>query len=210
MQEMILYPHFRNNRPELNPLELCGLFLLDRPAQVPVAAFRIISDDQESTFVVEPEQHCDIALLLLLFMDRTGRPTYTVTPAMKNEICVYVGNDAVKQAASPDTKHQALRALLGDRVTVELVLQPNYGEYLATGRNVTEVIEVAWARRESLTAQSPEPFLRRALIMLHSALDSDALMAATMHDESFVNWADTWSERILELRNCLLPELQTA
>lgn len=210
MEELILYPHFRTNRPELNPPELCGLFLLDRPAQVPVAAFRIISDDQESTFVVEPEQHCDIALLLLLFMDRAGHPTYTVTPAMKDEICVYVGNDAVKQAASPDTKHQALRALLGDRVTVELVLQPGYGEHLTTGRNATEVIEAAWARRESLTAQSPEPFLRRALGLLHSALDSDQLMDATMRDESFIKWADAWGERVLELRDRLLPELQPA
>ncbi len=210
MQEMILYPHFRNNRPELNPLELCGLFLLDRPAQVPVAAFRVVSDGQEFTFTVEPDQHCDIALLLLLFMDRTGHPTYNVTTAMKNEIRIYVGSDAMKQVMLPNTEHQALKALLGDQVTVDLVLQPNYGEHLATGRNVTEVIEVAWARRESLTASSSDPFLRRALIMVLSALDSDALMNAGLCDAPFVAWADTWGERILELRERLLPELQTA
>lgn len=167
---LMLSPRFNPQHPITNVAQLCGLFLIERPAQVPVAAFRVISDGQKHEFLVETTakswRHCPIALVLLLFMDRIGHPQYNLTPEMRNELCDYAGAEAVFQATQFDADDQALRALLGDEVQVELVLKPGYSEHLAARRSAPEVIGHAWQRRESLTARSPEPFLRRAITMM--------------------------------------------
>lgn len=167
---MMLSPKFDPKRHVNNVAQLCGLFLIERPAQVPVAAFRVTSDGKKQEFVVETAartwRHCPIALVLLLFMDRVGHPQYSLTPEMRTELCDYAGAEAVFQATQFDAEDQALRALLGDEVQVELVLRPGYSEHLATRRSAREVIGHAWQRRESLTAHSPEPFLRQAIAMM--------------------------------------------
>ena len=196
----VIVPEFVSDDLAANTLELCELFMLREEAEVPIDRFTLVSDGREASFAVGPGTYKS-ALVLLYLMTKSATPMFELTPYMRTIVAEYFGPTILADAARPDTRHKTVRALLGHSVYIRLTLRPGYRECLATGRDLEEVIRYAWARRETITPNSPEPFLRLALKSLFEKIEEKSLAIAASDDGGWPN--QTWADRALVLQQQL-------
>ena len=88
-------------------------------------------------------------------------------------------------------------------VFITLELAPGYRNHLASGRSPEEIVDHAWARRDTLTPDSPEPFLRQALQTFFQQYEDGTI---TLAKEANGPWpTENWADRALELKRRLNP-----
>jgi hypothetical protein len=193
----IIVPRFSPEHPAENVRELTDLFLISKPADVPVEGFTIESDGRQVAAHAGPD-HYQTALVLLYLMDKDGHPSFDLTPELQDIVRQYFGTEHVAAAGATVTGHEVLRALLGQKVRVHLTLRPGYRDCLSSGRTLEEIIRHGWERRETLTPASPEPFLRHALTEFFEEIRKGELTVA--RPGSTGHWPDQqWHDRVCEL-----------
>ena len=171
----VIVPQFDPRDPRGNHDQLCGVFLLPRKADVPVNRITLRSSAIESGEIaieIGAGTHA-LALVALYFMTFTGTNQFWVTDEMRyalSQICgAWYANDSV-----PHPELQAVRLLRGDlEVHVTLDLKTGYRDHLAIERTPEELIRDAWDRRDTLASDTPEPFLRQALLADNSWMDAE-------------------------------------
>lgn len=195
----MIHPEFTPNDLAGNALELCDLFALRAEEEVPVDGFAIVSDSVEMVAAVGPGKYKS-ALLLLYLMTKSASPTYELTDGMRLLVTEYFGQELMDDARRPYTKHRTVRALLGRTVYIRLTLRPGYREHLVTSRSPEEIIRHAWERRNEIQRQSPEPFLRAALISFFQQIEDGKLHV----DDAEGHWpTPDWADRALVLEHLL-------
>lgn len=198
--QIMIHPDFTPNDLAGNALELRDVFLLHTEEEVPVDSFAIVSDNTEMVVAVGPGKYKS-ALFLLHLMTKSARPTFELTDEMRRLIPQYFGQKIVDDARHPSTKHSTVRALLGRTVYIRLTLKPGYREHLVTSRSPEEIIRHAWERRNDIERQSPEPFLRAALLSFFQQVESHALRVNNGDED---HWpTQEWADRALVLENLL-------
>lgn len=199
MRKMI-HPSFTPDNLDGNARELCDLFWLPDASTMPVERFAIVSDGIKMEVAVGQGKYYKSALFLLYLMTKSAAPTFELTHGMRSLVIEYFGPKMVADARNPHTKHRTVRALLGQTVYIRLTLKPGYREHLVTSRSPEEIIRHAWERRHDIDRQSPEPFLRRALISFFQAIENGTLRM----DEADGHWpTPEWADRAIVLRNLL-------
>ena len=198
--QVMIHPAFTPNDLAGNALELCDLFALRAEEEVPIDSFAIVSDGVEMVVAVGSGKYKS-ALFLLYLMTKSAGPTFELTDDMRPLVTKYFGQELVNDARHPLTKHHTVRALLGRTVYIRLTLKPGYREHLVTSRSPEEIIRHAWERRNEIERQSPEPFLRAALLSFFQQIESHA-MCVSNDDED--RWpTQEWADRALVLENLL-------
>lgn len=197
--QVMIHPEFTPNNLAGNALELRGLFALRAEEEVPIDSFAIVSDGVEMVVAVGPGKYKS-ALFLLYLMTKSASPTFELTDYMRPLVTKYFGQKLVDDARRPHTKHRTVRALLGRTVYIRLTLKPGYREHLVTSRSPEEIIRHAWERRNDIERQSPEPFLRAALISFFQQIEDGTLRV----NDTEGHWpTPDWADRALVLENLL-------
>ncbi len=179
-----IHPSFARDSLPSNALELCDLLRLSNESEVPIESFTIISDGNKMVTKVGPGTY-KTALVLVYLSALAGFPAFVLTNAMHEHILSpYFGLTLLADAANPQTKRTNLRALVGKTVRIKVKFRPDYDHAnLPKSRTVQDILWFGWERRESLTATSPEPFLRAAIAWLlnradHHLLDPDEIIGS--------------------------------
>lgn len=194
----MIHPDFTPDDLAGNALELCDLFLLRREEDVPVSRITIMSDGERHTFEVGPGKYKS-ALFLFYLLSRSGQQPFAMSDEFRPLAWKYFGPRIMTDAESPETKHTLVRALLGDMVFITLELAPSYRDHLASGRSPEEIVNDAWARRDTITAASPEPFLREAIRGFFESYEEGTLTLTKSGPWPTEDWAD----RALALKQAL-------
>ncbi len=196
----MIHPEFTPDDLGANALELCDLFLLAREEDVPVSTMTIMSDGKRQSFPVGPGKYKS-ALFLLYLLNLNGQQPFALSDDFRRLMGEYYGRRIVADAATPGTKHTLVQALLGELVFIQLELLPGYRNHLASGRSPEEIVDLAWSRRDTLTPDSPEPFLRQALRTFFEQYEDGTL---TLAKEANGPWpTQDWADRALELKRRL-------
>lgn len=196
----MIHPEFASDDLASNALELCDLFLLRREEDVPVTGITIMSDGMRHTFEVAPGKYKS-ALFLLYLLSRNGQQPFSMSDEFRPLMGQYFGRRIIADAALPDTRHTLVRALLGEMVFIHLDLAPGYRDHLAPSRSPEEIVDQAWERRNTITAESPEPFLREAIRSFFESYEAGTLTLSPAPDGPWPTQA--WADRALELKQRL-------
>ncbi len=194
----MIHPDFTPDDLAGNALELCDLFLLRREEDVPVTSMTIMSDGERSTFEVGPGKYKS-ALFLLYLLTRNGQQPFAMSDEFRPIAWKYFGPRIMTDAESPETKHALVRALQGEMVFITLELAPGYRNHLANGRSLEEIVDQAWERRDTITPESREPFLREAITSFFRSYEAGTVTLA----ESGPWPTEAWADRALELKRRL-------
>jgi hypothetical protein len=160
----------------------------------------IMSDGHRQSFPVGPGKYKSALFLLYLFHLNGSQP-FALSDEFRRLMGEYYGRRIVADAATPETKHTLVRALLGELVFMELELLPGYRNHLASSRSPQEIVDLAWSRRDTLTPDSPESFLRQALRTFFEQYENGTLVIAK---EANSPWpTEDWADRALELKRRL-------
>lgn len=177
--------------------ELYDFFFIREESAVPVERFSLSSDGQQATFAVGPGKY-KTALFLLYLAVLAKNTSYLFEQRWKSEIAFYYGTSLTEEARTKPASHPALALLLGDNVAVELHLKRGYVLPDCKGRTIHELIAYAWERRDELTAETPVPLLRYALISFHRAIEARSIPIVQCDDPN--TWpSQCWVERVNDL-----------
>lgn len=196
----MIHPEFTPDDLGANALELCDLFLLRREEDVPVTKITVMSDGERHTFEVGPGKHKS-ALFLLYLLTLNGTQPLAMSDDFRPIMGQYFGRRIIADAAHPDTRHTLVRALLGELVFIQLELAPGYRNHLANGRSPEEIVNQAWERRDTITPESREPFLREAIRGFFQSYEDGAFTLTVAADGPWPT--QDWADRALELKQRL-------
>lgn len=166
MTPTVFVPHLVRGKMALNAAGLCEFHQLVKEEDVPVERFRICAGRTEVDVCVGPKQYKTALLLFHLMVGSPNNaPSFYVTRAMQAESVYPYYDDVSRSPDAPTTFTDTNfgRLLLGSSVCVALTLKPGYQRHLAAFRTPEEVVNFAWAYRDTLDFGSPLGMLRRSL-----------------------------------------------
>lgn len=204
MSRLLIVPEFCDDITT-NVNELIDFFLIDQESAVALEQFTLLSDGQEGRFSSGPGEY-KTALLLLYLAVLARKTTYVIDCSWRRKVVLYYGDRLINEVQHSPRNHPALALLLGDTVTVDLELKHGYMLPDCKGRTIQELIVFAWERRDELTAETPVPMIRLALISFQRALQRHSIPIMQNKD----NWPSLcWVERVNELLRRLAIPLPT-
>ena len=181
--------------------DLLDFFLIRHMSAVPVEEITIYFGEESATFPVDGKTYR--STLFLLYCAVLSHSTdYEWKDWLRDYLPFYYGDGLVADARARPDAHPLLHLLQGKATRVVLKLRPGYELPKCKGRTAHELITFAWERLDDLTAESPVPLIRHALMNLTTVVSKGEVYIHPTYDPNL--WLSfVWLERLRELRHRL-------
>lgn len=181
--------------------ELCDFLLIRHMSAVPVEEITVYTDEGSTVFPVDNKTY-RTALFLLYCAVLSHSTDYEWKDWLRDYLPFYYGDGLVADARARPDAHPLLHLLQGKATRVALKLRPGYELPDCKSRTAHELITFAWERRGDLTAESPVPLIRYALMNLTQVVSKGEVYIHPIYDPNL--WLSfAWLERLRELRHRL-------